>query len=622
MVKKILTEILILLALVLVKTSITPVSVWAADDYQITDFQSQIILNQDTSLLVKETIKVNFLVAKHGIYRVIPVIYSAQGKTIKAGLTDVQVTDGQGTPIQVDRSRLAQSIKLRIGDPDRTLTGPMTYVISYRITDVIQRFEGYDEIYWNVTGSEWDTPIPLPKAQVESPFATIIKTSCFAGGFGTQQQFCTSQHQQNIAMFASSTSVGQGSDFTIVVALDSQNQLQFPGPVEQTMKLIIDNLGYGLALLPLLIISYLWYRRGRDFRYASDQIYYQPENVEQKLVSPFARPHLPMVYAPIQDLTPAQVGTIIDEKVDIHDLVAEIVELARLKYLEIHKLTAKKLLGTDVDYAFVKLEGSKSKLEPYQQYLLDKLFTDKRLEKSQKRFDKLAKDSQQQLEQVIKQRDKQSYVLLSALKDDFYKDLDKFRKQLYANMKDKNYFVGNPEKTRSQWLVIYVLIMAAMLGLVSFWTNLTANYWPLIVGAVVSAPGLILAAAMPRRTAWGYSLYRQISGLKYFIGKGKWRQQIAEKHLFLEETLPLAISLGVVDQLAKDMAKLGVEPPSYTQGFTAGALAADFSKFESQTGQVLTSSPSSSGRSSWSGGSGFSGGSSGGGFGGGGGGSW
>ena len=135
---------------------------------------------------------------------------------------------------------------------------------------------------------------------------------------------------------------------------------------------------------------------------------------------------------------------------------------------------------------------------------------------------------------------------------------------------------------------------------------------------------------MPKRTAWGYSLFRQVTGLRYFIDKGKWREEIAEKNLFFEEILPLAVALGVIDKLAKEMKDLGAIPPSYLNGFTASAFAFDLSRFSSSAAGSLVSSPKSSwsGHSSWSGGSGFSGGGgsgsagSGGGFGGGGGGSW
>ena len=92
-----------------------------------------------------------------------------------------------------------------------------------------------------------------------------------------------------------------------------------------------------------------------------------------------------------------------------------------------------------------------------------------------------------------------------------------------------------------------------------------------------------------------------------------------EKNLFLEEMLPLAISLGVVNKLSKDMKDLGVEPPKYFEGVVINNFSHDLNSFSSSMAANLSATPS--GNSSWSGGSGFSGG-GGGGFGGGGGGSW
>jgi len=80
--------------------------------------------------------------------------------------------------------------------------------------------------------------------------------------------------------------------------------------------------------------------------------------------------------------------------------------------------------------------------------------------------------------------------------------------------------------------------------------------------------------------------------------------EIAEKRLFLEEILLLAISLGVVKKLAKDMAELGVKPLDYFEGVVMGILYIDLNNFCCSSAATLVSSPS--GKSSWSGGSGFS----------------
>jgi len=149
----------------------------------------------------------------------------------------------------------------------------------------------------------------------------------------------------------------------------------------------------------------------------------------------------------------------------------------------------------------------------------------------------------------------------------------------------------------------------------------TGNMYPLIIFVVLSPLACLIAFIMPRKTAKGYSLHRQAKGLTHYIKKGKWRHEIAEKRMFFEEILPLAISLGVVGKLAKDMKNLGIRPPSYFSGTTNALIYTSLFNFENSVKSSLVAGPKNS--SSWSGGSGFGGGGfSGGGFGGGGGGSW
>ena len=541
--------------------------------YQISNFQSEITINKDTTLTVKETIVADFQIDKHGIYRVIPTIYSANGKTINAKLDSVSVSDENGSPYQFQISWLNQSRQIKIGDPDKTLIGAHTYVITYKLKNIIQRFNEHDELYWNVTGSEWDAEIAKVQARVISPYAKIINTKCFGN--------C--QTREN-AVFT-----GAGRDMTIVVALDKKNSLNFPGQTEQLINSIIDNWGYIPPIIPITLIFLIWFKRGRDKRFLSDNVYVK--GTKQKTTDLFSRPHLPMVYSPIKGLTPSQIGTIIDEKVDTKDVVAEIVELARLGFIKIEKVEKKGFFRKSTDYQFTDLKKDDSSLKNYQKSLKDSLF-------------KGDKDS----------------VLLSTLKNNFYEKLDEFKKKLYENVSHEGYFSGNPEKQRQIWLGLYIVITVITSIIIMIFISQTQNFGPLAVGAVFFLLGLPFAFSMPRKTAWGYSLMQQIRGLKYFVGVGKWREEISEKNLFLEEILPIAISLGIVDKLAKDMKDLGLKSPEYLHGMNTAVFASDFSHFQRQTVSNLVSTPS--GKSSWSGGSGFSGGSSGGGFGGGGGGSW
>jgi uncharacterized membrane protein YgcG len=590
----------------------------------IENFDSDIVLQKDTSLSVTETIDVNFTSSLHGIYRNIPVTYSAKGKTIRAGLDVISVTNKDGKTYKYKVSRSGGDVVIKIGDPDFTVTGPVSYVIKYQITKIVQRFEDHDEIYWNVTGSEWDSKILKASASVSSPFAKITNLECYSGRVGTQQKSCKSGLVAGNAEFVSTGTLGPGLDFTVVVALDKDNQLAFPGPVQKALGAVLDNWGYLAALLPMALLVTAWYRRGRDRRYVSENVYYEPTQKEVITKPLFAREHLPMVYHPINGLSPAQVGTIVDERVDITDIIAEILELARLKLIQIKKYEIKGFLGKTSEYAFIRTEKDEkdASLNDYQKEILKELFRSQVIHKSTSDAEDVFKDDPEAKKEADELLKKDRYVLLSSLNQHFYEGLPEIKKKLYTNMQTSGYFEEDPEKARAKWVGVGIVSYLVGFFIINVFQATSGNFGPLIVYVASIIPSFIAVLSMPKRTPAGYALYRQIKGLKYFLNVGKWRHQIAEKHLFIEEVLPLAVVLGVVKRFAQDMKELDLKPPSYVSGFATATFYSDISSFSNSSAATFVSSPAG-GAGGWSGGSGFGGGGgAGGGGGGGGGGGW
>ena len=627
--KKTISLIIVLLILLILKHS--PISAVAGYEsgYVISEFSSLINVEKDTGLTVHETVKVDFSNYKHGIYRIIPVYYSHKGKTINARLKVLSITNEKGDKIKYSTRRLTQSLEIKIGDPNITLIGPQTYKIKYKVEGIIQRYDINDEIYWNVTGHEWDTAILKSEAIVTSPNAKIEKGECFAGKFGSDSDFCTYSYSDNNLISETTADLGEGDGFSIVVGLSKDNDLLYPGGIRKASIIILDNWGYIAALFPLFFMGIKWYRKGRDHRYISENIYFEPDDKAKRTVSMFERPHIPFVYHPIAKITPGEAGTIVDEHVHISDIVSEILELARLGFISIKKIETKKLLGRDTDYAFIKTEKyddpkEREKLKDFQDYLLNELFRSTIIHKSVKNAEDMFKGDEEKLAEVRKLLIDKNYVLLSGIKNHFYEGLPIFKNKLYQRMKDEDIFDGNPEKTRMKWVGIFIAINIVASSIIFWFAGITANYYPLLSQAFFFVPGIFFALSMPRRTPKGYSFYRQIQGLRWYLGKGLWRHEIAEKNLFIEEVLPLAVALGVVDKITKDMSELGIKPPTYFSGSSVGTFSRDLTSFSSNSSSSLLSAPAgkASGTSSWSGGSGFSGGSSGGGFGGGGGGSW
>ena len=90
-------------------------------------------IEADGGLLVTETITAEFEVARHGIIRVIPVRYSARWHQYALRFHLLKVTDGQGRRYRTRVKYQDNAVRIRIGDPDRTLRGRQLYRIVYRV---------------------------------------------------------------------------------------------------------------------------------------------------------------------------------------------------------------------------------------------------------------------------------------------------------------------------------------------------------------------------------------------------------------------------------------------------------------------------------------------------------
>ncbi|HEX7018003.1 MAG TPA: DUF2207 domain-containing protein [Patescibacteria group bacterium] len=562
----------------------------------ITSFHSDITINQDTSISIKETIEYVTNLEKHGIYRYIPIRYHRQGLNYTARVSEIEVTDEHGDEIPFQKSFEKGNVMLKIGDPDTTFTGQKTYVISYQVENAITQYteagsqEVHPELYWDITGEGWQIDISSSSATVTSPDATITTITCFSGVVGSDDGLCQGEKIDDTqATFTYPERITYGENMTVAVGLNPTNTLIFPTPTQRVLKQIRDNINLIPVALPGLIMLWWWWRKGRDKAFISWNVFNQ-DPAQPTITAPlWKRRHVPFVYEPIKELTPGEAGAMLNEKVDTQDIIAEIVDLARQKFLKIERTDKKKFIFlNDNEYQFTKLKKNPDGLPDHQKYLLEKIFA------------------------------KGDVVKLSDLKGSFYSYMEKTKQKMYASLVKKGFFKSNPQTVKGVALVLAIVMM--VLGGVWGIMLIEQGIWWVVPIAIVSdVVALVCALAMPAKTALGTNFAWQAKGLRQSIQYGAWREKIKEKHLFFEEVLPFAIALGVVDQLANDMEKLNVKPPQYLAGSGTRHWSTHsfVHSFTSQASSTLTYNPSSS---SYGGSS--SGGSSGGGGGGGGGGSW
>ena len=190
-------KILIGLLLFFVLTFPISAQIEGAVGEHIKSFASEIYVNQDGTIDIKEIINYDFdSLQKHGIYRDINFIKTNQdGKKYKLEFSSFSVVDEKGNGYQFSTSNINEkNIRLKIGDADKLITGIHNYIISYKVAGALTYFSDHDELYWNVTGNEWKVPIASTTSQVVWPQEIKkedVKTTCYTGVSGSKTSDCS-----------------------------------------------------------------------------------------------------------------------------------------------------------------------------------------------------------------------------------------------------------------------------------------------------------------------------------------------------------------------------------------------------------------------------------------------
>jgi len=543
--------------------------------YSIERFDARIRVNRDASIDVTETITARFVGSYNGLYRTIPVEYrTAQGLNWTLGVSLQSAQDDAGRDLRTETSRQGHYIKYKIWIPG-AVNATRTLVLRYRATNGLRFFDEHDELYWNVTGDEWEVPIQAATAEIELPPATTgTRATAFNGVYGGTAQDASIQMNGNIVRIAMPHALGYHEGLTAVVGWD-KGVVAAPTVADRTLATVSSNWPLLIPLPVFLLAFFSWRRRGRD---------------------PRRRP-IAVQYEPPPKMTPAEAGTLLDNSADMRDITATLVDLAVRGQLRIEEHQNPKLFGLfggGVEYTLHRLTQGES-LAAHESRVFGGIF-DGRGES----------------------------VELSELKDDFYKELAPIRDAIFDELTGNGFYRDRPDKVKQKWTGIAVAV-ALVIGVggtyLSKLTLLTPV--PFVIAGVVSAIIVaIFAQIMPARTDAGTRALEQVLGFEEFLRRVEAehlkRIIIGHPELF-DKYLPYAMAFGVEQQFARAFAGIYTEAPRWYVGpsmmnFNVGHFSSSMSHLSTAAGTTMSSSPRSSS------GSGFGGGGSSGGGGGGGGG--
>lgn len=556
-----------------------PAPALAQRTIEIPRFHSRIVVEQDGTIDITETFTARFNGSWNGIYRTVPVKYrTPQGLNWTIRIDLVSVTDDQGNELRTETSHPRHYVKYKIWVPGAQDT-ERTIVLHYRAKNALRFFEDHDELYWNATGDEWEMPLGMVSAEVVLPGdASGIRTTSYNGVVGSTAGDAEIAQAGSSIRFTMPRPLEYLEGLTVVVGWD-KGLIPEPTFLDKSMGVLAANWPLGVPFAVLALMLWIWSRIGRD---------------------PRKRP-IAVQYEPPANMTPAEAGTLTDERVDMRDITATIVDLAVRGFLRIEETEEPVLLGlsTKQEFTFHELRKVDGQVE-------------------------LAPHESKVLRGIFKHG---SSVPLSELKDEFYTELSGIKNGVMNQLTLKQHYLRRPDHVRA-WAIagglVCLLIVIFGGGILSTVLQLQLTPVPFVIAGILSAIIIVVIGwNMPARTESGTRALEQVLGFSEFlerVDKEKYEHIKRTPEMF-ERFLPYAMAFGVEQQWSKAFKDMYMEPPTWYVGsnmhlFNATSFSHSLSSMSTSAASAMSSAPRSSSGSGFGGG-GFSGGGGGGGGGGG-----
>ncbi|MBE6028957.1 MAG: DUF2207 domain-containing protein [Clostridiales bacterium] len=607
-----------------------PQTASAASNFWIDDYDIQVVVNEDDTYDITETIKVHFTWRSHGIYRTIPLRTSldrdGQRSTYFAKVRGFEMLSGQKWE---DESEYDE-FNARIGDEDVYADKDTVYKMSYTYDPQGDHFKGGDEFFYNLIGTSWEAQsIKHVSFDVQFPKAIDMSKVGIKTGDNKMVDFEVVSDQE----IKGETSEYVLGGLTVRAVLPEGYYTRQEGT--SVIPLLVLT---GLMILLAAVGFLLWRKYGRDPQFVETEEFYPPE----KLSAP-------------------EVGFLAKGEVQGSHVVSALLSLADRGYLKIAEREVPagfRKNKTKTTYEIIKLR------EYDDDVIGERAFMDGLFETG-------------------------DTVDIEDLKNKFYKTVNAIEKDIKNYYRDKLYdpkaatyarilkgggiagiilmilatfLGGNGLGFIGPSIIfgpIYIIILAVVAFAVGFGgiakkINEREHYWGIIGYAICIAVGLaacivceiapgvrfipflvglgmcfvlfLLSALCERKTDWYASVLGKIRGYRNFlkIAEKDKMEMLAEKDpQYFYKNLAYAFALGVTDVYAKRFASLATQPPEwYDSGFAStGGNPVTSTSFLNSMGSMMSSITTSMNSSPSDGGGGgsFSGG---GGGGGGGGGSW
>ncbi len=301
---------IIFFVMVIVPNKVSAAS--SSTGYIITSYNIDMVVNEDNTFNITETITAYFTTSKHGIYRKIPLknnVTRTDGTTSnnRAKISNISVNENYTT----SNERGYKVIK--IGDLNKTITGSHTYTIKYTYNIGKDPLKDADELYFNLIGNEWDTSISNVTFTITMPKSFDKSLLGFSSGVtgSTNSSNISYTVNGNIITGSLNSTLTSGQALTVRLTLPEGYFVGASSNIDvYTVAVII------ISLICVLIAYSLWAKYGKDDEVIETVEFYPPEGYNS-----------------------AEVGFLYEGTADTKDIISLLIYLADKGYLKIEEIS-------------------------------------------------------------------------------------------------------------------------------------------------------------------------------------------------------------------------------------------------------------------------------------------
>ena len=235
----------------------------AAENFRILDYSVDISVDKAKSLLVTESITLDFTIPSHGFIRDIEYRFGS----VKADISEVNASE----PFQMNDD--GSEVTLRFGTSDKFIRGVHTYSYRYRYTLPADDYSDYDELYYNiVSANAWRTDMDCVSFSITFPSPlSEDRIWVTSGRYGSQSLLPFSLSADGL------TVRGEYSSLPALCAITVRAEMDDGYFYEASRPIPIYIFSIAVSLLSFIAVLLVWYLRGRDEKPVISPEFYPPE---------------------------------------------------------------------------------------------------------------------------------------------------------------------------------------------------------------------------------------------------------------------------------------------------------------------------------------------------------